>query len=259
MTDSSLPPLTAEWFGEGPAREAHIEVVERWAECRNLPVDHPDRPNEFLHRQMNEEANVLENAASSLVDFPDADWDIRYWLARQCSDEARHVLSYKALFEKRGGKVGQFPVMNFQYRILRRITTLIGRLAVQNRTFEADGLDAVTFGIEEAQREGDEELARMYDSQGADEILHVGFANAWIRRQVKADPRNLMDMARGLSQGTKAFLEVTAGGGTDVSEYGVAHEERRLAGFDPGEIEAAHEIAEARRAAARARRAAAAT
>ena len=36
--------------------------------------------------------------------------------------------------------------MNFQYRILRRIDSLIGRLAVQNRTFEADGLDAVTFG-----------------------------------------------------------------------------------------------------------------
>lgn len=257
MSARDLPPLTPEWFGDEPAREPHIAVVARWDECANMPADDPDRPQEFLHRQMNEEANVLENAASSLVDFPEADWDIRMWLARQCSDEARHVLVYKNLFERRGGVIGTWPVMNFQYRIIRKIDSLIGRLSVQNRTFEADGLDAVTHGVEEARRTGDHELADVYDTQQADEIIHVGFANEWIRSQVKADPRNIMVMARGLSQGTKAFLEATAGGGTDVSEYGIAHTERALAGFDAGEIAVAHEIAEARRAAARARTAAA--
>jgi uncharacterized ferritin-like protein (DUF455 family) len=252
-----LPPLTPGLYGDEPAREPRFTVVERWAQCHNTPGDHPDHRLEFLHRQMNEEANVLENAASSLVDFPDADWSIRMWLARQCADEARHVLKYKQLFESRGGRLGQFPIMNFQYRILRRIDSLEGRLMVQNRTFEADGLDAAVFAVRQAEEEGDMESAAMYDAQQADEIIHVGFANAWIRRRIKEDPRIVLQVARALSQGARAFLEIAAGGGTDVSAYGVAHAERRLAGFDEGEIAVAHELAEARRTAARARRAAA--
>ena len=248
-----LPPLTAAFYGEPPAREAHLPVVERWADCVHLAEDHPQREIEFLHRQMNEEANVLENAASSLVDFPDADWEIRMWLARQCADEARHVMSYAKLVQRRGGHVGQFPVMNFQYRIIRRIDSLIGRLAVQNRTFEADGLDAAIHAEKVARQKGDTELSGVYDAQGADEIMHVGFANAWIRKAVKADPRNVLRMAAALSQGTRAFLEVSAGGGGDVSAYGVAQTDRRLAGFEEGEIAVAHDQAEARRAVARAK------
>ena len=34
-------------------------------------MDHPEKPLEFFHRQMNEELNVLENAARSLAQFPD--------------------------------------------------------------------------------------------------------------------------------------------------------------------------------------------
>ncbi len=253
MSDPSLPPLTPAFYGENPAREPRFRVVERWAECLNTPGDHPDHRQEFLHRQMNEEANVLENAASSLADFPDADWSIRMWLARQCADEARHTLNYKRLFERRGGRLGQYPIMNFQYRILRKIDSLAGRLMIQNRTFEADGLDAVTFGITQAESEGDSEIVAMYDAQQADEIVHVGFANEWIRSQVKADPRIMMTMARALHQGALAFQEVAAGGGADVSAYGIAHAERRMAGFEPGEIDVAHQIAEERRARARSR------
>ena len=256
MSREALPPLTPELYGDGPAREPRFVVVERWAACANFPGDHAEHHPEFLHRQMNEEANVLENAASSLADFPHADWPIRLWLARQCADEARHVLLYKRLIESRGGRVGKYPVMNFQYRILRTIDSLVGRLAVQNRTFEADGLDAVTFGIGQARRAGDEELADLYEAQQADEIVHVGFANEWLRRQIKQDPRNVLRIAAALTRGAKAFQEIFAGGGTAVAAYGVAHEERRLAGFAAAEIDVAHEQAESRRAGARARPAA---
>ena len=43
MTNDELPPLTAEWFGEGPAREPHVSVVERWANCVHLDEAHPER------------------------------------------------------------------------------------------------------------------------------------------------------------------------------------------------------------------------
>ncbi|MDH4132991.1 MAG: ferritin-like domain-containing protein, partial [Gemmatimonadota bacterium] len=183
MTDSTAAPsrLDPALFGEGPARDDRFTVVDVWAEMVNLPDGHRDKQREFFHRQMNEEACVMENAARSLAEFPDADWRVRKGLARQCADEARHVLSYRRLLEARGGHLGQYPVMNFQYRILGRIDSLVGRLAIQNRSFEADGLDAATYARDEARQAGDHELADMYDAQQADEVCHIRLGNDLVR------------------------------------------------------------------------------
>ena len=242
-------------FAEAPARDDRFHVVERWSEMVNLADGHPEKPLEFLHRQMNEETNVMENAARSLAQFPDAEWGIRMWLARQCADEARHVEVYRRLLERRGGRVGQYPVMNFQYRILGTIDSLIGRLAVQNRTFEADGLDAAVFGAGEARAQGDDELADVYEAQSADEVLHVRFANEYIRRKIQEDGRNVLRMATALTYGSRAFQSVFADGGTDVTKYGVAERERLEAGFAPDEVHVAVEQSETRRRALRERQA----
>jgi uncharacterized ferritin-like protein (DUF455 family) len=238
----------------GPSREPHVRVVDTWAECDNLDDDHEEKEVEFLHRQLNEEANVMENAASSLSAFPDAPWEIRLYLARQCSDEARHVMGYARLLEARGSQIGQYPVMNFQFKIMQSIDTLIGRLAVQNRTFEADGLDAAVFAIEDARARDRHDAADMYDSQSADEILHVGFANEWIKKQLAADPRNVLRVAKALTHASRVFNQVMSGGGTNQDKYPIAERERLLAGFDEAEVHVAVEMNEARRDEIRARR-----
>jgi uncharacterized ferritin-like protein (DUF455 family) len=241
-------------LGAPQARDDRFIVKEQWADLVNHPDGSPEHRREFLHRQMNEEANVMENAAQSLVDFPDADWGIRMWLARQCSDEARHVRYYTRMMAARGIRIGEYPVLNFQYRVLRAIDSLIGRLAVENRTFEADGLDAATFGVRESEEMGDEDMTRMLEAQQADEILHVGFANEWIRRQVAQDPRSLLKMAAALTFASRAFEAVFARGGTDVSKYPVAEAERLEAGFDQAEVRKAAEASRLRRAAVEARK-----
>ncbi len=244
-TQQDAPPESL--FGPGPAREAHVSVRDRWSQCTNLPDGHPHKVVEFVHRQLNEELNVLENTARCLVDFPDADWDLRMCLARQAADEARHAQVYSRLLRRRGVAFGDFPVMNFQYRILERIPTLIGRLAVQNRTFEADGLDAAVFGVREARSLGELELADLFDALSADETMHVWFANEWIRKLVARAPRSLLDVASALTHGARAFEWVFAGGGTQGIKYAVSEEARRLAGFEPGEIEVSATRSRARR------------
>jgi len=243
--------LDPDLFGDEPARDGRFDVREVWADLVNLRDDHPDKQVEYLHRQMNEEACVMENAARSLAEFPAADWSVRKGLARQCADEARHVMNYRRLLEKRGGRVGQFPVMNFQYRILGRIPTLLGRLAVQNRSFEADGLDAATHALHEARKTGDNELAQMYDAQQADEVVHIRFANDYIKREMDRSPRLGMQVAAGLDQGARAFEIVFANGGTEVEKYGVAVDARLEAGFSRGEVDVAVQLSEERRAAVR--------
>lgn len=242
------PSLDPECFDEPSARDERFNIVDLWDECAKFPDGHPEKKLEFVHRQMNEELAVLENAARSLAEFPELEWELRMWLARQAADEARHADNYRRFFLGRGGRIGQYPVLSFQYRILGKVRTIVGRLAVQNRTFEADGLDAVTHAIEEALAEGDHELAAMYDAQQADEVVHIRFANEWIKRLVAANPSSLLAMGRSVALAARGFKQVfQPGGGTRVSKYGVAEELRAQAGFTEEEIAVAVNIVEARR------------
>ncbi|MDZ4865259.1 MAG: hypothetical protein SGJ01_17710, partial [Gemmatimonadota bacterium] len=75
MTATSLarPALDPRLFGAGPVRDSRFTVREVWADLVNHPDGTPERDHEFLHRQMNEEMCVMENAARSLADSPDAE------------------------------------------------------------------------------------------------------------------------------------------------------------------------------------------
>ena len=250
MTQAILDP---ELFGEEPKREPCFAVRETWAQLLNLPDDHPLKEVEFLHRQLNEECCVMENAARSLVQFTDADWNVRKGLARQCADEARHVLNYRRMLHKRGGRLGQFPIMNFQYRILGKINSLIGRLAVQNRSFEAEGIDAVTHAWMQAELGSDSEMTELYDAQLADEIGHVRYANAYIRAELARSRKLGVEIVRALDQASRAFQIVFADGGADVDKYDVAVGARLEAGFSDDEVETAVRLSEQRRHGVRAR------
>jgi uncharacterized ferritin-like protein (DUF455 family) len=237
MTDALDPRL----FAEGPARDARFMVRERWTEMTNLPGDHPDVTREFLHRQMNEEINGLEISARNLVDFPDADWELRMAMARQCSDEARHFDMFRRCFERRGGRLGEYPILNFQYRMITRLDSLVGRLAVQNRSFEAAGIDAINHEVETPRLGGEADLAALFDAQLADEVQHVRYANVWVKRLTeRSGPRAIIQLAQAVSQVSEAF-KIVAGPG--VTTYPVAEDIRREAGFAEDEIEAAKGLA----------------
>jgi uncharacterized ferritin-like protein (DUF455 family) len=240
-TDSKL-------FGKAPARDGRFCEKSHWVDCKNFPEGHPQKPLEFFHRQMNEELNGVENAAQSLADFPDAEWNVRMCIARQCSDEARHVQMFRRIFESRGGKIGEYPVLNFQYRIIANLGEIVSRLAVQNRSFEASGIDAVSFAIDDARKNGDWELVELFEMQQADEITHVRFANEYIRDCIRKNPRAALQVARALTRATTAFMQVMGMEGTEKVEYLVDERGRLEAGFEPEEVRVAFTLASNRRA-----------
>jgi uncharacterized ferritin-like protein (DUF455 family) len=169
-------------------------------------------------------------------------------IARQCSDEARHVQMFRRIFESRGGKIGEYPVLNFQYRIIANLPDLVSRLAVQNRSFEASGIDAVAFAIDEARKSGDQELVELFEMQQADEITHVRFANEYIRDRIRKNLRVALQVARALTRAVTAFMQVMGKEGTAHVEY-LADEKGRLeAGFEPEEVRIAFTQATNRRA-----------
>jgi uncharacterized ferritin-like protein (DUF455 family) len=228
-------------------RDHRFVVRDRWQDCVNLPDGHQQKTLEFLHRQMNEEVDALECSSRSICDFPDAPWEIRMFLARQCSDEARHALMFRALFLRRGGVLGEFPVMNFQYRIICAVDSLAARLAVQNRAFEAEGIDAIQFGIGEARARGDDELLQLFEGQLADEIQHVRVANEFIHQSIRQEPRIALRIATALSMAQRVFGQVFGEMGSAVSKYSPSEQGRLEAGFAPAEIDVAVRLAEQRR------------
>ncbi len=236
MSIVGQPDYDPAMFAPGPARDSRFEVKERWSECHNPSRSDARRDLEFLHRQMNEEVNGMECAARAVVDFPGAEWELRMSIARQCYDEARHVEMFRRELERRGGRVGQSPVLNFQYRIITNVDDLGGRLAVQNRSFEAEGVDAVEPEIAAARSRGDHGLADLFDAQLADEICHVRFANEYISRTTARDPASVMRIGRALNYSSIAFLQVMGREGIDAADYSVNEAGRLEAGFSPDEV-----------------------
>jgi hypothetical protein len=240
----NAPALDPALFAPAPARDARFTVADRWIDCANFPEDDPRREIEFFHRQMNEEVDSLECSACTLSDFPQVDWELRMGLARQCADEARHAGLFRRIFESRGGHVGQYPVLNFQYRIVAHIGSWVGRLAVQNRSFEAGGLDAITSGVEQARQRGDDELAELFEAQRADEIAHVRFANHWIHVATEKDPRTVLRIGAALAGASKAFHQVMGKEATEGVIYPADVAGRREAGFTDSEVRLAVQLQE---------------
>jgi uncharacterized ferritin-like protein (DUF455 family) len=181
-----------------PARESRFVVVHTDAEMQDWPGMSLQSRREKLHRHMNNETGALEIAAQCLVDFPEAPWPLRMQLARQAADEARHALMLHRRLREIGGRQGEFPIANFEWGVTGMIDNLPGRLAVQNRTFEAGLIDLLGVLRNRWREAGDDTTAEMLDGILADEIAHVRFANRWIRRMTEEDPRVLLHVARAI-------------------------------------------------------------
>jgi len=233
---------------DDPAREACFKVVQTDAEMQTWPGMTRQARMERLHRHMNNELGSIEIAAQMLVDFPDAPWELRMQLARQCWDETRHVRALRRRLEAIGGRKGEFPIANFEWSVTNMLDSLPARLAVQNRTFEAGQMDIVGKQIREWREAGDPETADVIEAILADEIQHVRFANQWLRKLAEEDRRVLLEVATGiryLESVTKALSPEP--GETDAIGQPIGDpqsripainvNDRRAAGFTDGEIQ----------------------
>jgi uncharacterized ferritin-like protein (DUF455 family) len=182
--------------------------------------------------------------------FPDAPWELRMELARQCWDESRHIAVLHRRLEEMGGHKGEFPIATFEWNVTCAIDNLVGRLASQNRTFEGGAMDVVGALIATLRGAGDEPTADLLEGILADEIQHVRFANRWIKKFIETDRRTLMKVAMAVRfvDAVNASLLPSAGERNEVGKVFAAAgervpivniDDRKLAEFTDEEI---HEI-----------------
>jgi uncharacterized ferritin-like protein (DUF455 family) len=196
---------------------------------------------------MHNEMQTLEIVAQGLADFPDAPWDLRMQMARQCWDESRHsAILYRRLREM-GGRKGEFPVMNYEWGVTQLLNSLPARLAVQNRTFEGGEMDLLRQQHRMWSEAEDPRTASLMDALLADEVHHVRYANRWLRQMAQQNPSTLLQVAAGVQvlQRITAALAPEAGEvnavGVNLTEFTHVEvmtnvDDRRLAEFTDTEI-----------------------
>jgi len=219
---------------DDPARESCFKIVHLHQDVPDSGALTPEARRQRLHREYNQEVQTVEIAALCLADYPQAPWELRLELARQCWDEARHARLIFERLKAYGGWKGQYPIANLDWSVVAMIDSLAGRLAVQHRTFEAGSLDIERQAIPMFRDVGDHETADAMEAIEADEIQHVRFANDWLNLITRAEPRTVMQVASAMTWLRKV---VGATGGESPHEIRTDAESRRLAGFSAAEID----------------------
>jgi len=209
-----------------PAREPCFTVVQTDAEMQEWPDMSDISRRERLHRHMNNETGAMEIAARCLVDFPDAPWDLRMSLARQVSDESRHARLLHDRLLQLDGRKGEFPISNFEWGVTLMLDDLPGRLAVQNRTFEAGLIDILGTLRNRWREAGDHLTADLLEGILADEITHVRFANRWIKQITEQDPRTLLKVAMAVRYLGRVLAQLAPQAG-DENAVGIERTEER--------------------------------
>ena len=216
-----------------PAREPCFEIVHLHSDVPSSEGLGPEARRKRMHREYNQEVQTLEIAALCLADFPEAAWELRLELARQCWDEARHAALYYRRLLELGGRKGEYAIANLDWSVVAMLDSLAARLAVQHRTFEAGSLDLESQGIPMYREAGDDATADIMDAVVADEFQHVRFANAWLKRLTDADPRAVLQVAAAI---TWLRCVVVATGGDPLKLVATSVESRELSGFSKADI-----------------------
>ena len=194
------------------------------------------RPLFRMHGIFVGELQALEGAARSLWDFPDAPWEFKMNMARQCWDEARHVQIFEKLLVHLGGDVGTFPENTFLFECACSEDPAM-RVAGVNRGLEGLACDVFRDMIRYAQKTGDEVMEQAIDYVLADEITHVRFGSEWVKEFTKNDPGYLERTQDFRREVDKQFNFGGARSNRSDAAIQIAVEDRLEAGFSQSEID----------------------
>ena len=181
-----------------------------------------------LHGIFVGELQALEAAGRTLWDFPEAPWDFKMNMARQCWDECRHVQIFEKLMDHVGAEIGEFPESTFLFESSCHDDPAL-RVTGVNRCLEGLACDVFRSLIDYGQTVGDSVIEQAVDFVLADELTHVRFGSEWVREFTKDDPERF--------ERTKAFQRATDRAFSFGGAREVAREERLEAGFTEEEID----------------------
>jgi uncharacterized ferritin-like protein (DUF455 family) len=215
-----------------------------------VTLNEPLRPNDpagstrlllRMHGIFVGELQALEGAGRSLWDFPEAPWEFKMNMARQCWDEARHVQIYEKLLVHCGGYVGMFPESSFLFECACSDDPAL-RVAGVNRGLEGLACDVFRDMIRYAEETGDATMQQAIDYVLADELTHVRFGSEWVKEFTKNDPIRFEAAQAFRRQVDKQFSFGGSRSDREDAAIRIAREDRIEAGFTEQELDELTEL-----------------
>ena len=212
-------------------------------------VLHPEDPNVDvqlkvrLHSIFVGEMQALEGAGRTLWDFPDAPWEFRMNMARQCWDESRHCQVFEKLLDHVGVEVGDYPEATVLFEVACADDPTL-RVAGVNRCLEGLACDAFRAMIDYAKEADDPVMEQAIDFVLADELTHVRFGSNWVKQFTRDNPEKFREAKAFQREVERRFSVGSGRSGRGDATIGIAREERFEAGFSEDELRELAEIAD---------------
>ena len=210
---------------------------------------HPEDPNVEvqlkvrLHGIFVGEIQALEGAGRTLWDFPEAPWEFRMNMARQCWDESRHCQVFEKLLDHVGVEVGDYPETTTLFEAACADDPTL-RVAGVNRCLEGLACDAFRAMIEYAKEADDPIMEQAIDFVLADELTHVRFGSNWVKQFTRSDPEKFREAKEFQRAVERRFSIGNDRSGRDGAAIGIARAERLEAGFTEEELREINELAD---------------
>ena len=196
-----------------------------------------------LHGIFVGELQALEGAGRTLWDFPEAPWEFRMNMARQCWDESRHCQVFEKLLDHVGVEVGDYPETTTLFEAACADDPTL-RVAGVNRCLEGLACDAFRAMIDYAKEADDPVMEQAIDFVLADELTHVRFGSNWVKQFTRSDPDKFREAKEFQRDVERRFSIGTGRSGRDDAAIGIAREERLEAGFTEEELRELAELAD---------------
>jgi uncharacterized ferritin-like protein (DUF455 family) len=170
---------------EIPARPENLKFAGRH-EAPDMPHPEtfadPKRRAVAHHIMANHELQALEVMAWTLLAFPEAPTEFRLGVAKIMQDEQRHTQMHIERAKAFGLAFGDLPVNCYIWKKALSFANVLDYLAGLPLTFEGRNLDHTLEFEEHFRRVGDHKSAAVMRQIHHDEIEHVAFGLAWLRR-----------------------------------------------------------------------------
>ncbi len=175
------PPLI--W--KTPSRPTGMEFQRRTREGKLPPFQEhkdPDKRALCLHRFAGHELLAVEIMAYALLAFPEAPPNFRKGLANTLKEEQGHVRLYTEQLNRLGMEFGDAPLFKHFWSHVPFLTSPIKYVSTMSLTLEMANLDfAPMYGASFA-RNGDDKAAALMEQIFKDEVAHVSFGFAWLKK-----------------------------------------------------------------------------
>jgi uncharacterized ferritin-like protein (DUF455 family) len=218
-----------------PGRPEQPELVPPF-QVRQRSIQTVQGRAALIHALAHIEFNAINLALDVIWRYPGLpEAFYREWLG-VAAEEAKHFLLLAAHLQTLNMRYGDLPAHNGLWEMAARTKAdLLARIALVPRTLEARGLDASLPIRNKLLEAGDHAGAAILDIILRDEIGHVAIGNRWYR---------WLCAQRGLEP-VKTFASLALAYQAPVLRPPFNFEARLAAGFDPAELQALQNAAEA--------------